>query len=42
MATIIAFLQAIRNIRYVSNLNDGNRRDRRKAKRLSLKKNFKS
>lgn len=42
MATIIAFLQTIRNMHYVSNLNDGNRRNRRKAKRLTSKKNFKS
>lgn len=42
MATIIAFLQAIRNMRYVSNLNYGNRRNRRKAKKLTSKKNFKS
>ncbi len=42
MKAIINLFQAIRNMRYVSNLNDGNRRDRRKAKRLASKKNFKS
>ncbi len=37
MKTIKKFFQSIQDSFYIGKLNDGNRRDRRKAKRLASK-----